>query len=71
MLATIGRARAVAAFPWGIHLNGLLAWLLWAGVHIVFLIRFRNRFAVMLEWIWFYITFQLHVGQLIEFAKGQ
>jgi len=36
MLATIGRARAVAAFPWGIHLNGLLAWLLWAGVHIVF-----------------------------------
>jgi NADH dehydrogenase len=36
MLATIGRARAVAAFPWGIHLSGLLAWLLWAGVHIVF-----------------------------------
>jgi len=71
MLATIGRARAVAAFPGGIKLNGLLAWLLWAGVHIAFLIRFRNRVAVMTEWLWYYLTFQPRARLLIETATGE
>jgi len=68
MLATIGRARAVAAFPGGIKLHGVLAWLLWAGVHIAFLIRFRNRAAVMTEWLWYYLTFQPRARLLIETA---
>lgn len=69
MLATIGRARAVAVFPGGIELSGLVAWLLWAGVHIAFLIRFRNRVAVMIEWLWYYLTFQPRARLLIESTK--
>jgi len=58
ILATIGRTRAVAALPLGLQLEGFLAWLLWAAVHIAFLIRFRNRFAVLSEWLWYYLTYQ-------------
>ncbi len=50
-MAIIGKARAVAwigRFKFG----GLLAWLLWGGVHIAFLIGFRNRAAVMANWFW-------------------
>jgi NADH:quinone reductase (non-electrogenic) len=56
-LATIGRKAAVADFGW-IRLNGRLAWLLWGLVHIYFLIGFRNRLAVLLDWLWAYLTFQ-------------
>src|SRR6185437_8091761 len=57
MLATIGRAQAVAQFG-SIHASGLFAWLLWCVVHIFFLIGFRNRFRVMSEWVWYYLTFK-------------
>ncbi len=57
MLATIGRAQAVAQLG-PIHASGLFAWLLWCVVHIFFLIGFRNRFRVMSEWVWYYITFK-------------
>jgi len=56
-LATIGRRAAVADFGW-IKLDGTLAWLLWGLVHISFLIGFRNRLVVMLDWLWSYVTFQ-------------
>jgi NADH dehydrogenase len=56
-LATIGRRAAVADFGW-IRLHGTLAWLLWGLVHISFLIGFRNRLIVMLDWLWSYFTFQ-------------
>lgn len=65
MLATIGRAQAVAQFG-AIRTSGLLAWLLWCIVHIFFLIGFRNRIRVMLEWIWYYLTFKPGAGLLIE-----
>ncbi|HET7057648.1 MAG TPA: NAD(P)/FAD-dependent oxidoreductase, partial [Nitrospiraceae bacterium] len=51
MLATIGRAQAVAQFGL-VHVSGLFAWLIWCVVHIFFLIGFRNRFRVMSEWVW-------------------
>jgi NADH dehydrogenase len=54
-LATIGRAFAVAFFR-RIKLSGLLAWLTWLLVHIFFLIGFRNRLAVMIDWAWSYIA---------------
>jgi NADH dehydrogenase len=57
LLATIGRAKAVAAIG-RLHFAGLFAWLLWATVHILYLIGFRNRFAVMLNWAWAYVIFQ-------------
>jgi NADH dehydrogenase len=56
-LATIGRRAAVADFGW-IKLDGTLAWFLWGLVHISFLIGFRNRLVVMIDWIWSYATFQ-------------
>jgi NADH dehydrogenase len=56
-LATIGRKAAVADFGW-LRISGFPAWLLWCVVHIAFLIGFRNRIAVMLDWFWAYITFQ-------------
>ena len=56
-LATIGRRAAVADFGW-LRISGTLAWLLWGVVHIFFLIGFRNRVIVLLEWIWAYMTFQ-------------
>lgn len=56
-MATIGRRAAVADFGW-FKITGTLAWLLWGMVHISFLIGFRNRMIVMLDWIWSYLTFQ-------------
>lgn len=56
-VATIGRRAAVADFGW-LKLTGTLAWLLWGAVHISFLIGFRNRLIVTLDWLWSYVTFQ-------------
>ena len=56
-MATIGRRSAVADFGW-LRLDGTLAWLMWGLIHISFLIGFRSRAVVMLEWIWSYVTFQ-------------
>jgi NADH dehydrogenase len=56
-LATIGRSRAVAQFG-KLRLSGFPAWMLWSGAHVYFLIGFRNRFVVALNWAWSYITFQ-------------
>jgi NADH dehydrogenase len=56
-LATIGRAAAVAQFG-RIHISGFLAWLAWLFIHIFFLIGFRNRLVVMLQWAWSYFTYQ-------------
>jgi NADH:quinone reductase (non-electrogenic) len=57
LLATIGRSRAVAQFG-RLHLSGLIAWVLWSVAHIYFLIGFRNRSIVALNWAWSYLTFQ-------------
>jgi NADH:quinone reductase (non-electrogenic) len=57
ILAAIGRKAAVAQFR-HFGFSGLLAWLLWMAVHIFFLIGFRNRFIVMMEWAWHYLTFE-------------
>lgn len=57
MLATIGRAQAVAQIGL-LRLSGLSAWLLWCVVHVFLLIEFRSRVRVMSEWIWYYLTFK-------------
>lgn len=57
MMATIGRAKAVANIK-GVKLTGVVAWMLWGVIHIFFLIGFRNRFRVFGEWVWHYITFK-------------
>jgi NADH dehydrogenase len=56
-MATIGRKRAVAQIG-AFKVSGLVAWLLWSLAHIYFLIGFRNRLAVVMNWCWNYATFQ-------------
>jgi len=59
-LATIGRAAAVAQFGKSgkFHLSGYFAWLAWLFIHILFLIGFRNRLIVMIQWAWSYLTYE-------------
>ena len=54
-LATIGRARAVAEIK-RVHFGGALAWLLWLGIHIFYLIGFQNRLLVLLRWSFSFLT---------------
>jgi NADH dehydrogenase len=54
-LATIGRARAVADLK-GLHFGGPLAWLMWLGIHIFYLIGFQNRLLVLLRWSFSFVT---------------
>ncbi len=56
-LATIGRAAAVAQFG-KIHISGFVAWLAWLFIHILFLIGFRNRVLVFIQWAWSYVTYE-------------
>ena len=56
-LATIGRAAAVGEFG-KVHISGFLAWLAWLSVHIFFLIGFRNRIIVLIQWAWSYFTYE-------------
>jgi NADH dehydrogenase len=63
MLATIGRSRAVGVVG-RLRFSGFVAWLLWAAVHLFYLIGFRNRFFVMMEWFWSYLT-DRHAARII------
>jgi len=56
-LATIGRAAAVADLG-RFHISGFVAWFAWLAIHIFFLIGFRNRLLVLLQWAWAYVTYQ-------------
>ncbi len=56
-LATIGRGAAVGDLG-KLKLSGFLAWLAWGLIHVFFLIGFRNRFLVMFQWIWQWLTYQ-------------
>ncbi len=58
-MATIGRLAAVAKIEWPFkaHWSGFMAWLTWLTIHIYFLIGFRNRMAVLSDWVWNYFTF--------------
>jgi len=56
-LATIGRAKAVMQIG-KIKILGFTAWLAWVFIHIMYLIGFRNRYKVLAEWIWYYISYR-------------
>ncbi len=68
-LATIGRAAAIAQFG-KIHLSGFIAWLSWLFIHILFLIGFRNRILVMIQWAWSYLTFQRGARLITEETRA-
>jgi NADH:quinone reductase (non-electrogenic) len=56
--ATIGRGKAVGEVVGGVKLSGFLAWVAWLGIHIFFLIGFRNRALVLFQWAYSYVTFR-------------
>ena len=68
-LATIGRNRAIAVFG-AVHFAGFPAWLLWLFVHIMYLVGFRNRVFVLMEWAHAWFTFQRGV-RLITARDGE
>jgi NADH dehydrogenase len=54
IMATIGRNAAVAELPYGVVLKGRLGWLAWLGLHLWYLVGFRNRLRVLINWTWRY-----------------
>lgn len=67
-LATIGRNAAVVMMG-KLHLSGFPAWMVWLVAHIYFLINFRNRVVVMIDWAWAYWTYQRHARIIMGAAK--
>jgi NADH dehydrogenase len=59
-MATIGRGSAVGDI-FGVKISGFFGWLFWIFLHIFWLIGFRNRFVVLTEWGWSYMTLQRRV----------
>jgi NADH dehydrogenase len=68
-LAVIGRGQAVADI-WRLHFGGFLAWLIWIFVHVFFLIGFRNRVLVLLQWAWSYLTYSRGARLITEDVHG-
>jgi len=68
-LATIGRNNAVADLGW-ITLTGWSAWLVWSVAHIFFLIGFRSRIVVALDWLWAYVTFRRGARIILAESTG-
>jgi NADH dehydrogenase len=67
-LATVGRSAAIADFGW-IRLKGRIAWWLWGIAHIYFLIDFRSRLIISLQWLWSYLTYR-RGARLITGGEG-
>jgi NADH dehydrogenase len=55
-LSTIGRSAAVADFG-KVRLSGVLAWLAWLVLHLMFLVGFRNRLIVLFQWAWSFLSY--------------
>jgi NADH dehydrogenase len=69
-LATVGRLAAVVDLR-GFRLSGALAWFFWLFAHIFFLIGFRNRIVVFIDWIWSYFTYQRNARIIIGTARDE
>jgi NADH dehydrogenase len=67
-MATIGRAAAVADLR-SLHLSGFTAWLMWLFVHLMYLVGFRNRLLVFVQWMWNYFTYRRGVRLIVDHSK--
>ena len=74
IMATIGRSRAVVSSG-RFQFTGVLAWLMWVLIHITYLVRFKNKFFVLLQWAWSYFRFgtgaHLIVHKTWKFYSGE
>jgi NADH dehydrogenase len=68
-MATIGRSKAVAMVG-RIKFSGLSAWLTWLGVHLLFLVGFRNRLSVLLSWTYSYFTYKRGARLIVGPSKN-
>jgi len=66
IMATIGRSRAVAWLFYRITLTGYLAWVAWLTLHLIWLMGFRNRISVFVNWVWNYLTYDRSVRIILE-----
>jgi NADH dehydrogenase len=69
-MATIGRHDAVAEFPNGWRLSGPIGWLSWLGLHLVYLMGFRNRLNVLVNWAWNYVTYD-HGSRILRESERE
>jgi NADH dehydrogenase len=69
-MATIGKAQAVAQI-YGLEFWGLLAWLMWSLIHIVYLIDFRSKFFVLVEWAWGFLTYNRSVRLISTYRERE
>ena len=69
-MATIGRSAAIAEIG-KIKLSGYIAWLLWLFIHVVFLISFKNKASVIVEWLWSYTTLQKRARVMIKSKESK
>lgn len=66
IMATIGRSRAVAWIYNRIPLQGYIAWVAWLGLHLLWLMGFRNQLNVLVNWVWNYFTYDRSVRIILE-----
>ena len=67
-LATIGRHRAIADFGF-VRVTGYLAWMLWLFIHILYLVGFRNRVSVLVQWAYAYFTYQRGMRLITNYVR--
>jgi NADH:ubiquinone reductase (H+-translocating) len=65
IMATIGRNAAVTELPNGARFRGVLAWYMWLALHLVYIIGFRSRVAVLVNWMWSYLTYDRHARIIV------
>jgi NADH:ubiquinone reductase (H+-translocating) len=65
IMATIGRNAAVTELPSGARFKGVLAWYMWLVLHLAYIVGFRSRVAVLVNWIWSYLTYDRHARIIV------
>lgn len=70
IMATIGRNAAVAELPGGLRFRGFIAWLMWLFLHIMYLVGFRNRLNVFVNWAWNYLTYDRSARLIMDTTPG-
>ena len=65
IMATIGRNAAVTELPGGARFKGVLAWYMWLVLHLAYIVGFRSRVSVLVNWIWSYLTYDRHARIIV------
>lgn len=69
-MATIGRSKAIAQIG-RLHFSGLIAWLMWLVLHLVFLVGLRNRISVFISWVYSYFSYKRGARIIMRTPTGE